>query len=185
LLLELPKKPPENIRLSDQLRGTKAELMRVAQEFGLEGLVAKKRESFYESGRRSGDWVKVKITLSQEFVIGRLHAAGGREGGKYFGSLLVGYHDSGGLGAAHAGGRQRAFRGIAHASGPPILWEARLLVSRTTDTRTVSPGPANDRQSTGPPATCQKPGSPDLSPPLCLLPFHPPSPYLLLITDSY
>jgi hypothetical protein len=70
LLAKLLKKPPENIRLSDELRGTQDELLRVAQEFGLEGLVAKRKSSFYESGRRSGAWVKFKITKSQEFVIG-------------------------------------------------------------------------------------------------------------------
>jgi ATP-dependent DNA ligase len=62
--------PPEHIRLSEELRGAKDDLLRVAQEFGLEGLVAKKPNSVYESGRRSGAWVKFKITKSQEFVIG-------------------------------------------------------------------------------------------------------------------
>jgi len=70
LLANLLKNPPENIRLSDELRGSKDELLRVAQEFGLEGLVAKRPNSLYESGRRSGAWVKFKITKSQEFVIG-------------------------------------------------------------------------------------------------------------------
>jgi bifunctional non-homologous end joining protein LigD len=39
-LVSLLKKTRKNIRLSDELRGTKDELLRVAQEFGLEGLVA-------------------------------------------------------------------------------------------------------------------------------------------------
>jgi bifunctional non-homologous end joining protein LigD len=95
LLTELLKKPPENIRLSGELRGSKDELLRVAQEFGLEGLVAKKPNSVYESGRRSGAWVKFKITKSQEFVIaGYTLPEGGR---KNFGSLLVGYQSPDGL----------------------------------------------------------------------------------------
>ena len=53
LLAKLLEKAPENIRLSDELRGTKDELLRVAQEFGLEGLVAKRKSSVYESGRRA------------------------------------------------------------------------------------------------------------------------------------
>src|SRR6516165_4608144 len=60
LLTKLPEKAPENIRLSGELRGAKDELLRVAREFGLEGLVAKKPSSLYESGRRSGTWVKYK-----------------------------------------------------------------------------------------------------------------------------
>ena len=95
LLANLLKKPPENIRLSGELRGTKDELLRVAQEFGLEGLVAKRPNSVYESGRRSGAWVKFKITKSQEFVIGGYTLPEGSR--KYFGSLLVGYQSPDGF----------------------------------------------------------------------------------------
>ena len=61
LLANLLKKSPVHIRLSEELRGAKDDLLRVAQEFGLEGLIAKKPNSVYESGRRSGAWVKFKI----------------------------------------------------------------------------------------------------------------------------
>jgi bifunctional non-homologous end joining protein LigD len=37
---------------------------------GLEGIVAKRSDSIYEQGRRSGLWVERRITLSKEFVIG-------------------------------------------------------------------------------------------------------------------
>jgi bifunctional non-homologous end joining protein LigD len=67
----------------------------VAQEFGLEGLVAKRLSSVYESGRRSGAWVKVKLTRSEEFVIGGYTMPEGNR--KYFGSLLVGYNSPDGL----------------------------------------------------------------------------------------
>jgi bifunctional non-homologous end joining protein LigD len=94
-LAQVLKNPPENIRLSDELRGTKDELLRVAQEFDLEGLVTKRPNSLYESGRRSGICVKIKITKSQEFVIGGYTLPEGNR--KYFGSLLVGYHTPDGL----------------------------------------------------------------------------------------
>jgi bifunctional non-homologous end joining protein LigD len=61
---------PENILISGKLRGTRDALLRVTQEFGLEGLAAKRPNSVYESGRRSGAWVKFKITEAQEFVVG-------------------------------------------------------------------------------------------------------------------
>jgi len=51
--------------------------------------------SVYESGRRSGAWVKFKITKSQEFVVGGYTLPEG--GRKYFGSLLVGYQAPEGL----------------------------------------------------------------------------------------
>lgn len=56
---------------------------------GLEGLVAKRKASVYESGRRSGAWVKFKITKSQEFLIGGYTLPEGSR--SHFGSLLVGY----------------------------------------------------------------------------------------------
>jgi ATP-dependent DNA ligase len=39
-------------------------------EWKLEGIVAKRIDSFYESGRRSGVWVKLRLNKRQEFVIG-------------------------------------------------------------------------------------------------------------------
>jgi bifunctional non-homologous end joining protein LigD len=60
LLAKLLKKAPENIRFSEELTGTKDELLDVAKQFQLEGLMAP--DSIYELGRRSGAWVKVKLT---------------------------------------------------------------------------------------------------------------------------
>jgi bifunctional non-homologous end joining protein LigD len=95
LLVSVLKKAPPNIRISEGLQGSTADLLRVASEFGLEGLVAKRLSSVYESGRRSGAWVKVKLTRSQEFVIGGYTMPEGNR--KYFGSLLVGYNSPEGL----------------------------------------------------------------------------------------
>src|SRR5262252_8789138 len=94
-LANLLKDAPDIIRVSDELRGSKEDLIRVAQEFGLEGLVAKRKASVYESGRRSGAWVKFKITKSQEFVIGGYTLPDGAR--SHFGSVLVGYHSPDGL----------------------------------------------------------------------------------------
>ena len=63
---------------------------------GLEGIMAKRLDSAYEPGRRSGAWQKVKNRRGQEFVIaGWLEGEGKRRG--YPGALLVGYHDNGKL----------------------------------------------------------------------------------------
>jgi bifunctional non-homologous end joining protein LigD len=94
-LANVLKNTPDYIRLSDELRGSKDELVRVAKEFRLEGLVAKRKTSVYESGRRSGAWVKFKITKAQEFVIGGYTLPEGARG--HFGSLLVGYYSPEGL----------------------------------------------------------------------------------------
>jgi bifunctional non-homologous end joining protein LigD len=62
---------------------------------GLEGVMAKRLDSKYEPGRRSGVWQKIKNRNRQELVIGGwLDGEGKRRG--YPGALLVGYHDADG-----------------------------------------------------------------------------------------
>jgi bifunctional non-homologous end joining protein LigD len=54
LLAGLLKKAPDNIRFSEEWEGRGEELLRFARKFRFEGLIAKKPDSVYESGRRSG-----------------------------------------------------------------------------------------------------------------------------------
>src|SRR5205807_173499 len=61
-----------------------------------EGLVAKRLNSCYEPGRRSGAWLKVKHTLRQELVIAGWLPGEGRRAER-IGALLVGYHRDGQL----------------------------------------------------------------------------------------
>jgi len=51
-------------------------------------LVAKRRDSRYEAGIRSGAWAKMRINEGQEFVIG-----GYTLGGQTFDALVFGYYD--------------------------------------------------------------------------------------------
>jgi ATP-dependent DNA ligase len=62
-------------------------LVRVAKEFGFEGIVAKRKDSIYESGKRTGAWVKYKANRGQEFVIG------GYTPDNPFDTLIVGYYE--------------------------------------------------------------------------------------------
>jgi bifunctional non-homologous end joining protein LigD len=72
--------------------GPGADLFEAAGRQGLEGVVAKRRESPYRPGKRSGEWVKARVWKRQEFVIGgHIPGEGRREA--VVGSLLVGYHD--------------------------------------------------------------------------------------------
>jgi bifunctional non-homologous end joining protein LigD len=71
-------------------------LLDATKELGVEGIVAKRLESRYELGRRSGAWVKVKNVCTQDVVIGGYSPGEGRRRG-WVGSLAVGYHDDGRL----------------------------------------------------------------------------------------
>lgn len=73
------------------LPGTVAEIVSTVQSMGLEGVVAKRKDSLYEPGERSADWVKLKLERQQEFVIGG-YRPGGPNG---LDALLIGYHDAG------------------------------------------------------------------------------------------
>ena len=67
-------------------------LLDATSRMGLEGVVAKRLDSAYEPGKRTGAWVKVKNHRRQELVVGGwMPGEGGRRG--RIGALLVGYHD--------------------------------------------------------------------------------------------
>lgn len=91
-----------------------AELIRAAKELQLEGVIAKRKGSIYEPGKRSGAWVKYKINRSQEFVIG------GYTAGNPFDALIVGCYDGGKLkyvGKVRAGFASHPLRNDAAATG--------------------------------------------------------------------
>jgi bifunctional non-homologous end joining protein LigD len=88
--------PSERIRVSDIFTVDGAAMLEAARANGLEGIVAKSRKSKYE-GRRSRDWVKVKVISSGDFVIGGF-THGERD---YFSSLVLGLYDGDKL--THAG----------------------------------------------------------------------------------
>jgi ATP-dependent DNA ligase len=79
------------IRLSEAFETAPAELVRVAKEQSLEGIVAKRKDSLYEPGKRSGAWLKYRINRGQEFVIG------GYTPDHPFDALIVGYYEGNNL----------------------------------------------------------------------------------------
>ncbi|MBW3588532.1 MAG: non-homologous end-joining DNA ligase [Actinobacteria bacterium] len=71
-------------------------LFEAAKEKGLEGIVAKKTQSIYVPGRRTKDWIKIKVTKRASVVIGGLSPGEGSRGSS-FGSLMVGAFSEDGL----------------------------------------------------------------------------------------
>jgi bifunctional non-homologous end joining protein LigD len=83
------------------LSGDGADALEYSGEHGLEGVVAKRRDSTYQPGRRSASWIKDKHWNTQEVVIGGWRAGeGGRTSG--IGALLMGIPSDRGL---HFAGR--------------------------------------------------------------------------------
>ena len=78
-------------------RGDGKALLQATRERGLEGVVAKRLDSPYEPGRRSGGWIKVKNVHTEDFVIGGWMPGEGRRRER-LGALLVGRREpDGGL----------------------------------------------------------------------------------------
>lgn len=92
------------ILLSEELRGTPDRIIEAVQGLGLEGVIAKRKDSRYAAGQRNAAWVKLKLDRQQEFVIG-----GYRPGPHGVDALLVGFYD----------GRDLRFAGKVRAGFTP------------------------------------------------------------------
>ncbi len=71
-------------------------LLDAARERGLEGVVAKRASSVYRPGRRTRDWLKVKLEHSDEFVVVGYTKGSGRRA-ETFGSLVLAVNEGGEL----------------------------------------------------------------------------------------
>jgi bifunctional non-homologous end joining protein LigD len=77
------------LRLSADLPGSAADIVKALRAAGIEGVIAKRRDSTYQPGERSNDWVKLKLERQQEFVIGGYRP----DGANGLDALLVGYYE--------------------------------------------------------------------------------------------
>ena len=107
----------DRIRYSPELPASLADLIHSVKAQGLEGLVAKRRDSRYEPGQRSGAWQKMRVNQGQEFVI-----AGYTPSDKNFDALVMGYYEGGKL--LYAG---RTRNGFTPASRAELFKKLRPL----------------------------------------------------------
>jgi DNA ligase D-like protein (predicted ligase) len=78
---------PRNDHISISAVGHSAtQMLAFVKEHGLEGVIAKRADSRYEPGKRSGLWSKYRVNLGQEFVVG------GYTPGNPFDALIVGVY---------------------------------------------------------------------------------------------
>ena len=83
------------VRFSASLQGDVKTLLKEAAKLKLEGLIGKKMDSSYEAGRRSGQWIKLKLLAEQEVVIGGYTPPSGSR--RHLGALIVGVYEKGKL----------------------------------------------------------------------------------------
>jgi DNA ligase D-like protein (predicted ligase) len=75
------------IRFADYFETSAADMIGAVRERRLEGVVAKRKNSFYEAGQRTGSWAKYRLNRGQELVIG-----GYIPGPRGVDSIIVGYY---------------------------------------------------------------------------------------------
>jgi bifunctional non-homologous end joining protein LigD len=93
--------PPDKdgvLRFSEHIEGDGEAMLRNACRLGLEGVISKARDRPYRSGR-NGDWLKIKCTQRQEFIICGFTPSTALT--RAVGSLVLGYYENGRL--RHAG----------------------------------------------------------------------------------
>ena len=97
------------MRYSDHYERQGKALFEIARQKGLEGILAKKRDSIYQE-RRSSEWLKIKIRHQLEAVIGGYTEPEGSRA--HFGSIVLGLYDSKGhlihVGQAGSGFNQKS-----------------------------------------------------------------------------
>ncbi len=99
----------DSLRYSDHYERQGKALFEIAREKGLEGILAKKRDSIYQE-RRSSEWLKIKIRHRVECVIGGYTQPEGSRA--HFGSVVLGLYDKQGrlihVGQAGSGFNQKS-----------------------------------------------------------------------------
>jgi bifunctional non-homologous end joining protein LigD len=92
----VPAMPGSRIQVPPIFEGDLRAARETADQLRLEGVVAKRRNSIYQPGRRAHTWLKIKLHRMQEVVIGGWREGQGRRGGGV-GSLLMGIPTEAGL----------------------------------------------------------------------------------------
>jgi bifunctional non-homologous end joining protein LigD len=94
-VLELIIKPTAGIQVGTYVEGEGRALFDLTKEKGMEGIIAKRKESIYQPGKRTSNWLKIKARLQQEFVVGGFTEGKGSR--KNLGALLLGAYRNGKL----------------------------------------------------------------------------------------
>jgi len=93
LLNRVGKRTSTHLRVTESIEGDGRKMLEKARRQGWEGIIAKRMDSRYESGKRTRSWFKLKIEFREEFVVGGYTEP--RNTREHIGALLLGYFDGG------------------------------------------------------------------------------------------
>src|SRR4029077_4676842 len=87
ILRSLIKFDGGRVKISEFVEASAEQMLSAVREQRLEGIIGKQRDSVYEPGKRSGAWIKHRVNLGQEFVVG-----GFTPGPHGLDAIIIGYY---------------------------------------------------------------------------------------------
>jgi len=155
----VPHRPGSRVQVPPVFEGDLASALETSQALDLEGVVAKRRGSVYQPGRRAGTWLKLKHRRSQSVVVGGWRPGKGNRAGT-IGSLLLAVPGPDGLryvgragsgfGAAGLAAAEKALAPLARPDSPLVdvpredardaRWVDPVLVGEVYFTELTGPG---------------------------------------------
>jgi bifunctional non-homologous end joining protein LigD len=125
--------PTPHLRLVEPFEVDGLTAYEAATTLGIEGLLAKRRDSAYESGKRSPSWLKVKHRTSDDFVVVG-YSDGLNSRSSTFGALVIATRDEAGtlraVGRVGSGFDERTLRAFLDRLAPLRVPEPPLEVTR-------------------------------------------------------
>jgi bifunctional non-homologous end joining protein LigD len=121
-VLERVLKPAPGIQLGQYVEAEGKALFALTKEKGMEGIIAKRKDSFYRPGKRTSDWLKIKARLQQEFVVGGFTAPKGSR--KHLGAVVIGAYTKGKLthyGYAGSGFSEKGLKDAVERMQPLLI----------------------------------------------------------------
>ena len=121
-------------RYSDHVERNGKVFFDIAKKQGLEGIIAKNKDSSYEADSRSKNWLKIKTTAQQEAIICGFTAP--RHGRQYFGALILGVYENGELvyaGQAGSGFTQKTLKETWDKLQPLITGKCPFAIKPKTN----------------------------------------------------
>ena len=139
----IPPRADGTLRLSEHVEADGPAMLKSACEMGLEGVISKRRDRPYRSGR-GDDWIKIKCLDRQEFVVAGFVPSAVAQ--RAIGSLVLGYNETGEFkhagraGTGYTGETARAlFRQLSGESRKASPFKARLTAEERRDVVWVDP----------------------------------------------
>jgi bifunctional non-homologous end joining protein LigD len=127
-VLKRALKPTAGVQIGSYVEAEGEALFELTKEKGMEGIIAKRKDSLYRPGKQTSDWLKIKARLQQEFVVAGFTAPKGSR--KYLGAVVLGAYTKGKLhhyGYAGSGFSEKGLKDAVERMKPLFIDECPFV----------------------------------------------------------